>query len=190
VTTPTASIAWRIAVARMPGLGVALLVLFTAACSERAPGSAGVPTPGESRTFEGTWSASGSLQTLRLERGHKASIVSLTGSLLLTGQGGLGVGFQGEVIGLSDSLTGGVGRCVWTDEHGDKVFSELKGEPLGTGSHVTGTITGGTGRYAGATGSYELQWQYVIASDDGSVSGRAIGLKGRVTLPAAGAAAR
>jgi hypothetical protein len=174
----------------MPGLGAALLVLLTAACSERAPGSAGVPAPGESRSFEGTWSASGSVQTLRLERGHRASIVSLSGSLLLTGQGGLGVGFQGEVIGLSDSITGGLGRCVWTDEHGDKVFSELKGQPLGTGSHVTGTITGGTGRYAGATGSYELTWQYVIASDDGSISGRAIGLKGRVTLPAAGAAAR
>ena len=175
---------------KTPWLGAALFVLFTAACSERSTGSASVPAPGESRTFEGTWSASGSQQILRLERGHKASIVSLTGSLLLTGQGGLGIGFRGEVIGLSDSLSGGVGKCVWTDERGDKIFSDLKGEPLGTGSHVTGTITGGTGRYAGATGAYELQWQYVIASDDGSLSGRAVGLKGRVMLPAAGALPR
>jgi hypothetical protein len=76
---------------------------------------------------------------------------------------------------------------VWTDERGDKVFSHLRGEPLATGSHVVGTITGGTGRWAGLTGEYELRWQYVIESDDGTVSGRAIGLKGRATAPAAGA---
>jgi hypothetical protein len=114
----------------------------------------------------------------------------LTGSLLLTGQRGLGVGFQAEVIGISDSLTGGVGRCVWTDERGDKVFSEIKGEAVGTGSHIVGTITGGTGRYAGLTGEYQLRWQYVIESDDGTISGRAVGLKGRVTAPATKAPAR
>ena len=75
---------------------------------------------------------------------------------------------------------------MWTDEHGDKVFSQLRGEPIGTGSKVLGTITGGTGRFAGLTGEYELHWQYVIESDDGTVSGRAVGLKGRVTAPAAG----
>ena len=70
--------------------------------------------------------------------------------------------------------------------NGDKVFSQIRGEPIGTGSHVTGTITGGTGRYAGVTGEYELRWQYVIETDEGAISGRAVGLKGRVTLPAAG----
>ncbi|HSF04806.1 MAG TPA: hypothetical protein VLG10_03370 [Methylomirabilota bacterium] len=165
------------------------LVLATA-CSRPGPGPDGAPAPGETRTFEGTWSASGTRHTLHLERGHQASIFTLTGSLLLTGQRGLGVGFQGEVIGMSDSLTGGVGRCVWTDERGDKVFSELRGEPIGTGSHVVGTITGGTGRYAGVTGEYELRWQYVIESDEETISGRAIGLKGRVTAPPAPAPAR
>ena len=109
----------------------------------------------------------------------------MTGSLLLTGQRGLGVGFQAEAIGISDTVTGGIGRCVWTDQRGDKVFSELKGEPLGTGSRVVGTITGGTGRWAGLTGEYELRWQYVLESDEGTISGRAVGLKGRVTVPAA-----
>jgi hypothetical protein len=85
---------------------------------------------------------------------------------------------------MSDTVTGGIGSCVWTDERGDKVFSELKGEPLGTGSRVVGTITGGTGRWAGLTGEYELRWQYVLESDDGTISGRAVGLKGRVTAPA------
>jgi hypothetical protein len=61
---------------------------------------------------------------------------------------------------------------------------------MGTGSHVVGTITGGTGRYAGVTGEYELRWQYVIETDEGTISGRAVGLKGRVTAPAARAPAR
>jgi hypothetical protein len=140
--------------------------------------------PGETRTFEGTWSASGSRRTLELGPGHKASIFSLTGSLLLTGERGLGVGFQGDVIGFSDSTAGGTGQCVWTDERGDKIFSQLRGQPLGTGAQVTGTITGGTGRWAGLTGEYELHWQYVIDGDDGTFNGRAVGLKGRVTAPA------
>jgi hypothetical protein len=167
-------------------LGAALIVLVATACSEPAVEPRRAPAPGETRTFEGTWSASGSRRTLDLEPGHKASIISLTGSVLLTGERGLGVGFQGDAIGFSDNVAGGTGQCVWTDERGDKIFSRLRGEPIGTGSHVVGTITGGTGRWTGITGEYELQWQYFIESDDGTISGRAVGLKGRVTMPAAG----
>jgi hypothetical protein len=170
---------------RSSWLGVALVVLVAAACSGQANDARSAPTAGETRTFEGTWSASGSRRTLELERGHRASIFSLTGSLLLTGERGLGVGFQGDVIGFSDSVAGGTGQCVWTDDRGDKIFSQLRGESLGTGSHVTGAITGGTGRWAGVTGEYELRWQYVIESDDGTISGRAVGLKGRATIPPA-----
>ncbi len=39
---------------------------------------------------------------------------------------------------------------------------------------------GGTGRYAGATGSYEFSWQWVMEAEDGSIQGRAVELKGRV----------
>ena len=48
--------------------------------------------------------------------------------MLLAGPGRPGVGFRSEVIALVDSETGLVGRSVWTDERGDQVFSELKGE--------------------------------------------------------------
>jgi len=165
-------------------LGVALLLLCAGACSGPATEPRAALAPGESRTFEGSWTASGTRRTLPLEDGHQASIINLTGSLLLTGERGLGVGFQGDAIGFSDNKAGGTGQAVWTDERGDKVFSQLRGEPIGTGSKVVGTITGGTGRYAGLTGEYELSWQYVIETDDGTISGRAVGLKGRVTVPA------
>ena len=100
--------------------------------------------------------------------------------MLLAGAGRPGVGFSAEVIALVDSETGLVGRGVWKDERGDQVFSDLKGEGTKEKNRIMGTILGGTGRYAGAVGTYEFSWQYVIESDDGSIQGRAVGLKGRV----------
>ena len=124
-------------------------LLFASACSQPTVPAPGTSPTGEWRTFEGTWSASGTRQTLNLGTNHRASIFDLTGSLLLTGDRGLGVGFRAKAIGFSDSLTGMQGRCVWTDEHGDKVYSELKGEFVATGNHIVGTFLGGTGRFAG-----------------------------------------
>ena len=102
--------------------------------------------------------------------------------MLLAGPKRLGTGFYSELIALVDSATGLVGRSAWKDEHGDEVFSELKGEGAAARNHITGTILGGTGRYAGATGSYEFSWQWVMESEDGSIQGRASGLQGRVLL--------
>ena len=100
--------------------------------------------------------------------------------MLLAGPKRPGVGFRSEVIALVDSGTGLEGRSVWTDEHGDQVFSELQGEGTAARNHITGKFLGGTGRYAGATGSYEFSWEFVIESGEGSIQGRAVGLKGRV----------
>jgi hypothetical protein len=68
--------------------------------------------------------------------------------LTLTGLLMEGVGFQAQAMGFTDSLAGMQGRRVWTDERGDKVYSESKGEFVGTGNHIVGTFLGGTGRYA------------------------------------------
>ncbi len=100
----------------------------------------------------------------------------------------MGVGFRAEAIGFSDNLVGMQGRCVWTDERGEKVYSELKGEWVGTGRRVVGTFLGGTGRFAGITGEYSFQWEYVIESEDGAVSGRAVNLKGRTRFGSTAAA--
>ena len=48
-----------------------------------------------------------------------------------------------------------------------------------SGRRIAGTITGGTGRYAGMTGDLAFTWQYVIARGGTEVQGRAVGLKGR-----------
>ena len=111
--------------------------------------------------------------------------------MLLAGPGRPGVGFQSEVIGLTDSATGFEGRSVWTDERGDQVYSQLQGEGTAAKNRITGTILSGTGRYAGMTGSYEFSWQTVLDGEDGAVQGRAVDLHGRVqTGPAAGGSPR
>jgi hypothetical protein len=60
------------------------------------------------------------------------------------------------------------------------VFSELHGEGTAEKNHITGTILSGTGRYAGATGTYEFSWLRLLEAEDGTVQGRAVDLKGRV----------
>jgi hypothetical protein len=159
-------------------LGSAAL-LFVVACS---PQGGSTPPTGDWLAFGGTWTATGMRRSLQLESDHRAAIFHLTGSLQLTGAQRPAVGFKAEAIGMSDGAAGMQGRCVWTDERGDEVFSELKGEAVAAGNRITGTITGGTGRYAGVSGEYRFEWQYVVEAEDGTVSGRAVGLVGRARL--------
>jgi hypothetical protein len=137
-------------------------------------------TSGEWLEFTGSWNGVGTRQTISLGGDRRSSVVHLTGAMLLAGPNRPGAGFRAEVIALSDTATGLVGRGVWTDERGDQAFSELKGEGTTSHNHITGTFLGGTGRYAGVTGSYEFSWQFVMESEDGAIQGRAVDLKGRV----------
>ena len=161
-------------------LAIALAAMVgVVACGEKPPRAERPPTADGWHAFDGSWTASGTRRTLHLGGEHQASIVAVSGSMLLGGERRMGVGFRAEVIGLSDDVRGLVGHAVWTDQRGDQVFSELKGEKVGGGNRITGTITGGTGRYDGVIGDYEFQWQYVIEAEEGMIQGRAIGLKGR-----------
>ncbi|MFN0010014.1 MAG: hypothetical protein ACKVS8_00055 [Phycisphaerales bacterium] len=154
--------------------------LVLSACERQAEQPAAASA--EWREFEGSWNAAGTRRTIPLGTDRKGSIVDLRGTMLLAGVGRPGVGFLADVIALTDSETGLVGRGVWTDERGDQVFSEITGEGTKERNHIVGTILGGTGRYGGATGTYEFSWQYVIESGDGSIQGRAVGLKGRYRM--------
>jgi hypothetical protein len=156
-------------------------LLLTAACGQSG-NSPQTPLAGEWHTFEGTWTAAGTRKTLHLGRDDRAAIFELTGTVLLSGAQRLSVGFRAQAIGFSDNRAGMQGRCVWTDERGEMVYSELKGEAVGTGNRIIGTFVGGTGRYAGVTGDYTFQWQYVVDAEDGAVSGRVVDFKGRARL--------
>ena len=103
----------------------------------------------------------------------------LSGAIVLA-KTDLDGGVLGEAIAFDDGQRLSVGRAVWTDGRGDRMFSELRGEPVATGRRVVGTITGGTGRYAGVTGDYSLTWQYVAQDVDDVVQGRSVDLRAGV----------
>lgn len=134
------------------------------------------------REFEGSWNSTGTRRSIPLGPERTGSIIDLRGTMLLSGADRPSVGFRADIIALVDTQTGLTGRAVWTDERGDQVFSELTGEGTRQSNHIVGTILGGTGRYAGASGSFEFSWQFVIESEDGSIQGRAVGLRGRFRL--------
>jgi hypothetical protein len=171
-----------------PLAAVVVAVLAATACTPPQQPPVPAAAAAEWREFDGTWNAAGTRRTIGLGDGRSSSIVELKGSLLLAGPGKPGVGFLANTVALADSSSGLVGRSVWTDENGDQVFSELTGEGTAANNHMEGAIIGGTGRYAGANGTYAFSWQYVVEGDDGVVQGRAVGLKGRVRIgpPAAG----
>jgi hypothetical protein len=159
------------------------LALLAAACGPAPQAPVAAPPPGW-HEFEGSWNGAGTRHVLPLGAGRRAALVDLKGTMLLAGPGKPGVGFQAETIALSDSAAGLVGRSVWTDERGDQVFSELKGEGTAAQNRLTGRFIGGTGRFAGISGGYEFSWQYVVEGDDGTIQGRATGLKGRFRIGA------
>jgi hypothetical protein len=173
---------------------VVIGLIALTACDPSSPPSDNRSPRGEWQEFQGTWTAAGNRHMLGLGGDRRASIADFNGSLLLSGPGRPGIGFRAEAIVLNDSATGTVGRSVWTDERGDKVYSELRGDGTATGSRIVGTFLGGTGRYEGATGTYEFSWRFVLVTDDGVVQGQSADLKGRVRLgapqpaPEAGAA--
>ena len=158
-------------------------LLALAACGP-APVPESPPAAGDWHEFQGTWTATGSRDMIRLGSDRRASISHLEGTLLLSGAARPGAGFRAEAIVLTDNATGMVGRAVWTDERGDEAYSELRGEGTTTGNRIVGTFLGGTGRYAGATGGYEFAWRFVIEAEDGTVEGQSMGLKGRVRVGA------
>ena len=135
------------------------------------------------QVFQGTWQATGHRQILKLDGGRSAATVQLSGAMSVTTGAGLSRGFRGEVIGFDDAAGLIAGRVVWTDERGDQIYSSLFGDALVAASRqLRGTITGGTGRYAGISGEYEFRWQHLVHVEDEVVNGRTVDLRGRVRV--------
>ncbi len=156
---------------------LAAVTLLLAGCGQAPPPD----DDGAERHFTGTWSFTGNQQLLQLAAGELAGIFHVEGSLLLAGSERPAVGYRAEVIGFSHTQAGMVGRAVWVDRRGERIFSELNGASALPGNRLSGRLTGGTGRYAGVTGEYTFTWQRVAEYED-SVSGRVSALAGWVRL--------
>jgi hypothetical protein len=160
-------------------LALALLVAPAFIGAGRAQAVQPARADGEWRTFSGSWSARGQRQVIPTEGSGTAAIVHLSGAVVLA-RTDIEGGLLGEAIAFDDGQKLSVGRAVWTDTRGDRLFSELRGEPVATGRRIVGTVTGGTGQYAGVTGDYTLTWQYVARDADDVIQGRSVDLRGRL----------
>ncbi len=162
------------------GTAAVLALVLSGAGAARQPQNR--PATATMRTFDGTWSAAGTRELLPTD-GTDARLSHLSGAIVLGSPDALGtVGMLGEVIAFEDGHGLSVGRAVWTDSRGDRVYSALTGEPIEGGRRIRGTFTGGTGRYARASGTYEFSWQYVVETGEFAVQGRAGDLHGHFTL--------
>ena len=146
---------------------------FALVCSA----SATAQSSADWHSFEGSWSATGTRQSVPTEKG-RAAIVHLSGAVVLSS--GPAGGFTGEAIGLDDGDGTAGGRAVWTDSHGDRIFSRLRGGPFESARRISGEITGGTGKWTDATGEYSMTWQYLVAGEGDTVQGRTADLHGRI----------
>lgn len=133
----------------------------------------------EWRPFSATWTLSGKRTVLATEGARGAAIVRASGSFVVTKGDVVGRGFLGELIGFDDGATLLVGRAVFTDERGERVFATVKAQPLATGRTATGTITGGTGRWAGLEGEFTFSWKSVVESDEDEVNAFTVNVAGR-----------
>jgi hypothetical protein len=159
-------------------MAITFFLLFLAGCGHAPPGSQ-PRADGGWHDFRGTWTAAGTRSTMQLNSDRHASISRFEGSLVLVGPERPEVGFRSETILFNDTATGLVGRAVWTDEHGEKAFSELRGRSDAQSNMIEGTFVGGTGRYAGIEGTYSFSWKFLIENEDGIVQGQSSGLYGR-----------
>jgi hypothetical protein len=166
---------------------MAAVWLAAAAIAAQAPASAQqAPALDVWHSFEGSLSATGQRQIIPTESGRPAVTVQLSGPVAITAGEGLSRAFRSEVVGFDDGAGLTVLRGVWTDDRGDRIFTRLQGETVASGRRIAAAITGGTGRYAGITGEYSFEWQYVVEAEAGTISGRAIGLRGRYRIDGAG----
>ena len=175
--------AWQLRRDGRQGSSVVFVALILAGLGAASPAQAqSTSDDSEWHEFSGTWTAAGRRQDIGLGGDRRASVADYSGSLMLYGSSRPALGFRAEAVVLNDSATGLIGRAVWTDETDNHVYSELRGETTPAGNRIVGTIVGGSGRYKGATGTYEFSWRFLLESEDGIVQGQSTRLSGKVRL--------
>jgi len=176
--------AWQLRRDGRQGSSVVFVALILAGLGAASPAQAqSTSDDSEWHEFSGTWTAAGRRQDIGLGGDRRASVADYSGSLMLYGSSRPALGFRAEAVVLNDSATGLIGRAVWTDETDNHVYSELRSETTPAGNRIVGTIVGGSGRYKGATGTYEFSWRFLLESEDGIVQGQSTRLGGKVRLP-------
>lgn len=167
---------------RMPRVVVGILVVTSTLvlfhCRSSKTPTAGSAT-GPWHDLEGLWTATGTRSAMMFTQARSISVATYSGTLFLSSPSRPSLGFRADAIVFNDTTTGLIGRATWTDNDGNIIYSELSGDATNV---ITGTVVGGTGRFAGAEGEYKFSWRFLIEDDDGTLKGESVGLTGRVRI--------
>jgi len=159
---------------------VVLSFLFLLGLFPREGGTA------ESGTFRGTWIANGTREVFPFSDDRKISTFKLSGHVNLQTSFGKTKDYWSDCVGLTDTVTGVVARCVWKDLDGTNVYITLQSESLGTENKFSGVIIGGSGPLQGITGDLSFTWSSFVfqrIDDQSTVTGQTLDLHGNYQVP-------
>jgi hypothetical protein len=141
----------------------------------------------ESGEFKGTMIANGTRTNFPFGDGRQVFTFKLSGHVNLQTALSKKKDYWSECIGLADSVTGIVGRCIWKDLAGPEIYLTLQSDRLQQGSQVVGTIVGGTGPLAGISGEMSFNWSSITTQTEAegviSVNGQTKNLGGSYRVP-------
>jgi len=140
----------------------------------------------ESGEFSGTWIANGVRELFPFGDDRKVYTFTLSGHVNLKTSLGKQKDYWADCVGLTDTSTGVVARCVWKDLHGTKVYLALQSENLQVDNRFVGTIVGGSGHLQGITGELSFMWSSVIVQEEAgksSITGQTLDLQGSYQIP-------
>jgi hypothetical protein len=121
-------------------------------------GTAGAWETAREGTFDGTWTVSGDTYSMDFgDEGGTVTIFRFTGPALIRTANGFAPSLDSECLGFGAPKSETVARCVLTDPEGDRIFCSLNGIMTPGIANVGGRFVGGTGKYAGITGTVRFQ---------------------------------
>lgn len=134
-------------------------------------------------SFDASWNADGTVHLLEFKDSVPVAAGRLTGTLVMQTNQGAFPSFETECIAFSDDTSVGLGRCVWTNTVGDKVFVELQSSGTAGFGPTRGRLVGGTGRFEGISGGFVLEWNYSVSGwEDATLTGHTIRMNGNFQL--------
>jgi hypothetical protein len=156
---------------------VVLLLIFGFQTESRAE---------DSGEFSGSWVANGSRENFPFSADREVYTFKLVGHVSLETKLGKKKHYWSECVGLSDSASGAVARCVWKDLDGPEIFVTLQSDRLQSDQRVTGTIVGGSEHLEGISGDLSFVWSSISFQKEGGksmVSGQTLDLSGSYQIP-------
>jgi len=152
-----------------------------------AAGAFATAAAAETGQFSGTWIANGKRTAFPFGPDRQVYTFEASGHVNLETALGKKKDYWAKCVGLSDSATGSVARCVWKDLAGPELYLVLQSDRLQQDNLVSGTIVGGTGLLAGVTGELSFTWSAMTFVEEASgvttMTGQTLDLSGSYRTP-------